>query len=344
MPSPSTVSDFEEQSAHELNKPSKWHWITYLLPLIVPLVVVGTYVIFYRNFLYCSANEQCSPLTSAEILAGISNTDQLKVSTYIAKASWTLINGVNVLASLVAIVTASIVIYQVLSENDKYKKIRWIIILFIVVLAADLSLFLALLTARDAYSPIQQLLRGTVGQALPSINTYMRFGDAFSFTGTLSLAVAACATLWRHDVKQELHEEHVVERVRLLRPVLYVGAVTLVVVLFRLSTTLGWAVSYLPADSELGNAVASFTTGIVATLGTVFTMVIGGIYLPAALILRAHVRKFASRQADPEAWMAKHGLGLSLPQFLPRAIALLSPLLAGPLGELLVKGTKLLEG
>lgn len=218
------------------------------------------------------------------------------------------------------------------------------IILIVVALAADVSLLVALLTAQDIYSPAQQLLRATVGQALPSINKVSRFGDALGLAGTLWLAVAACATLWQKDMKNELNEEQVTKRVRLLRPILYVGAATLVIAVFRLSATHAWAVSYLPPDGELGKAVANLTTGIVGTLGTLFTLLIGGIYLPAALILRGRLRAVAATQPDPQAWMASHGMALTLPQSLPRLLALLAPLLAGPLGDLLVRTTTAIGG
>jgi hypothetical protein len=187
-------------------------------------------------------------------------------------------------------------------------------------------------------------LRATVGQAqvLPSINKYNRFGDALSLTGTLSLAVAACATLWQRSINNELEETQVVQRVRLLRPVLYVGAATLVIALFRLSATHAWGASYLPPESEIGKAVASLSTGIVGSLGTYYTLLIASIYLPAAFLLRARLRKLAASKPDPEAWMASQGMGLSLPQFLPRVIALLGPLLAGPLGDLLLRATTVL--
>jgi hypothetical protein len=81
-------------------------------------------------------------------------------------------------------------------------------------------------------------------------------------------------------------------------------------------------------------------------MGTVFTLFAAGVYLPAALLLRARVRKLALRQKpdDPERWLKSHGLMLSFPQYLPRVIALLGPLLAGPLGELLGKATSVFTG
>jgi len=322
--------------------PSKWRRLTYLLPLFVALVVIVTYFIFYKHFLLCSANNPCSPLTATDILAGIGTGDETKVSIYVARASWTLIGGVHVLACLVAIVTGGIVIYQALSEYDV--KVRWMIVLIAIATAADVSLFVAVWASQDIYSPAQQLLRATVGQVLPSINTNMRIADALSLTGTLCLAFAACATLWQRDLSKEFDQLQVLRRVRLLRPVLYVLATTLVIAVLRLSATHAWGASFLPPDTDLAKDLTTLRAGIVGTLGTFFTLLIAGIYLPAALILRMRLRKVASSQTEPETWLANNGVSLSVPDFLTRVIALLAPLLAGPLGELLVSATSSLGG
>jgi hypothetical protein len=323
---------------------SNWWKLAYFLPLIVAVAVLATHFIFYRKFLFC-LGVPCSPFTAADIAAGVAPADQTKFAAYIARASWTLINGVHVLACVLAIVTASIVIYRSLAADYKDRKTRRIIILTVIALAADVALFLALWTAeRDAYSPAQQLLRATVGQAhgLPGINKLNRWGDALSLTGTLCLAVAACATIWQRDVNKKLEADDVTQRVRLLRPVLYVGALMLVIAVLRLSATHAWAVAYLPADTDLGKAVASFTKGVIGTLGTVFTLLIAGIYLPAALMLQARVRKVAATQQSPEDFIKNNGMNLSVPAILVRAIILISPFLAGPLGERLVEATKAL--
>lgn len=321
---------------------SKWHRVTYLLPLIVPVVIIVTFVVFYNQFLLCSTDNPCAPFTADELISRVGNVEQVRVAAYVGRAHWTLVNGVHLLACLAAVLTAGLVIYHALSDYDT--KVRWMIILIVVALAADISLVMALWAANDTSSPAQQLFQGTIGQVLPSINKYNRVAEALSLTGTLSLAAAACATLWRLDTSDELEETQLLKRVNLLRPVLYVGAVSLAIAVLRLSATHTWGASYLPPASDLGKSVASLITGIVGSLGTLYTLVIAGVYLPAALLLRARIRELALRQPDSQGWLASRGLTLSFPQYLPRVIALLGPLLAGPLGDLLARATTALGG
>ena len=104
--------------------------------------------------------------------------------------------------------------------------------------------------------------------------------------------------------------------------------------------------SYLLPESEIGKSVASLVSGIVASMGTVFTLLVAGIYVPAAILLRARIRKLAIREQpdDPDGWLETHKLTLKFSQSVRGVIALLGPLLAGPLGELIGKATSAFSG
>src|SRR5678816_2901379 len=259
-----------------------------LLPLIVPIIVIVTFVAFYGRFLSCTFYNPCSPLNVAEILAGVSSSEQTRVSAYVARASWTLVNGVHLIACLVAIVTAGCVIYQaLLSEYEA--KVRWMTIFVVVFWALDISLAMAWWTSHDVYSPAQQLFSATVGQVLPGINKYNRLAEALSLCGALSLAAAASATLWQRSVNVEQNEAQVLRRMRLLRAVLLVGASALVIAVLRLSVAHAWSASFLPPENVLAKNVATLITGIVGAMGTVYTLLIAAMYLPAILILRARM-------------------------------------------------------
>ena len=143
---------------------SKWRRLSYLLPLLVPTVVFLTFIVFYGLFLFCSPTNPCTPLSESEILAGISNLDQIRVAAYVARASWTLINGVHVLACLTAIVTAALVIYQALPEAQYPPRRRLMMIFIVIAAAVDISVAVAIWVTGDVSSPAQTLLRATVSQ------------------------------------------------------------------------------------------------------------------------------------------------------------------------------------
>jgi hypothetical protein len=319
------------------NPPSRstWDRIFDFLPLIIPIAVVLTFGGFYGGFLRCSPDHPCGPFTAGKILSAVKEAASTRVvPIYVARASWTLISGVHLLACVLAIATASFVINRVLPEDDK--KLHWSIIPLVLAVCLNIALLVSLLAAHDVWSPAQQLFRGTIGGTIWWINKFNRFIEAVSLTGTFSLAVAACAIL-RQPNPNGLTEQQLLRRVKLLRLVLYVGAATLVMAVLRLAATHAWAVSYLAPDIEPGKSITTLITGIVGSLGTTYTLLIAGIYLPAALILRERLRNLPSAQADPESFLATHGLSPTLTRILPRVMALIAPLLAGPLGDALVK-------
>ena len=90
----------------------------YWFPVIVPAILILTYVGFYSYFLFCSTDSAaCSPVSSAAILAAINNVDEPRVAIYVARASWTLISGLYLLACLAGLFTAGFVIYEALSNT-----------------------------------------------------------------------------------------------------------------------------------------------------------------------------------------------------------------------------------
>ncbi len=300
---------------------------------------MATYVVFYRSFLYCSGGDAaCGPLSGATILAAVSSADGTRVASYVARASWTLVNGIHLLACLVGIAGSALIIYQALHETDRTK--RLLLMLLVVALAADVAVLMALLTISDAYSPAQQLLRATVGQVLPAIqiNKLTRIFDSFSLTATLCLACAACAIVWkRRDEEQD--DTELARRMGLLRYVLYIGAALLAIGVLRVSATLGWGASFIPADTEAGKSILVLVSGIVGSLGVSLTLLVSAVYVPAALILRARATKLASKQPLEvrQKWLTDRGLALSFSQYVPRVVALVSPMLMGPVGELLIR-------
>ena len=332
-----------------------------LLPVIGAAILLATYISFYSGYLRCSGEgAACSPVSSQAVLAAVKSADEPRVAIYVARGSWTLASGLYLLACLAALFTACFVMYEALLNIGK-TSLTWLIIIMVLV-AIDVALAISFWASGDTLSPAQQLLRATVGQVLPSINKCNRLFDTLSLTATLSLACAACATLWQRGPKKPAtrrvpaqpddkaavlaEQEDLRRRQELLRYVLYVGGALLAIAVLRFSLTLSWGASFLPPDSEMGRSVNSLVTGIVNSMGTFYAVLMGAVYIPAALVLQSRAKRLAVRAApdDPNGWLTKNGFSLSISEYLPRLIALLGPMLAGPLGELLVRATSAVSG
>jgi hypothetical protein len=304
------------------------------LPLLIPVAIIIAFVSFYRIFLFCNGPDaKCSLIATTVLHAAVKGGNDTKVRSYVAKATWTLVNGVHAIACLAALIIAAVVMNQALSDYGR--QTRATLISLAIALAAFVALAVSLFFDQDTGAPGPQLLRATVGQVLPTIFIYIRGFDALSLVSVFSLCCAACAILWKpapnpnqpQDPSKELRKRH-----RLLRYVLFTSAALLVIGVLRLSTTLNWGASFIPSDSEVGKFIGPLVSGIVSSLGTVYTLLIAGMYFPAVLLLRARTNELAeaANSVAPDAWLSENGLTLSSSAWLPRIVAILAPLMAGP--------------
>jgi hypothetical protein len=150
-----------------------------------------------------------------------------------------------------------------------------------------------------------------------------------------------------------------------LRAILYIGAILLVVISFQQNVILRWALDYLQPPPQLEKdpmfALNKFlfqrlevlVSNLITGTGILNTLLLAGIYVPSALVLqrravvlsrlatgtekRDHDEMSSDHVSTKEEteWMEKHGLRFLLREQLPKIAAILSPLLAGPIGQLL---------
>ncbi len=166
---------------------------------------------------------------------------------------------------------------------------------------------------------------------------------------------------------------HVSQQMKYLRWVLYIGAVLLVLITFRHKITMQWALEYMkphllfkaemlePAKILYANLESLISNNLTGT--SVFnTLLLAGIYVPSALVLQSRATRLSqlairleserattAKEVDEttvvftapvlrtkqEEWIKSYGLSHPIREQLPKVVAIVSPLLAGPIGELL---------
>lgn len=155
--------------------------------------------------------------------------------------------------------------------------------------------------------------------------------------------------------RQRTQARDIAERMRLLRVMLYFGTALLVIVSLRFSTELRWAADLLrawnpaspgPAADAALKPIEGYFSVITTTAAATNTLIMAAVYVPAALVLRGRAHRLAAEVTGEgptparEKWLQERGLAFSLAEHLPRVAALLAPLLAGPIGELIGKAAK----
>lgn len=165
-------------------------------------------------------------------------------------------------------------------------------------------------------------------------NFYNSLGNATAF----SLLIAIVAILMPPQESDMQEMEQISNRMNSLRIVLYTGTILLVGTMLLKRTIFEWALAYTSQEEQAVEAGRILISNLLAMDGGFYTLVLAAAYLPATVILRRRAEltmDSAGQEAEEEAKFKQHGLALSFTESFPRILAILGPVLVGPIGELL---------
>ncbi len=160
-----------------------------------------------------------------------------------------------------------------------------------------------------------------------------------SMVASIFLLIAASSTVsLPFDVR---HPDKCVAGIYMarLRSVLYVGSIMLVTGVVNMGAWMRWPASMFMDVTE-DSAIVGMALGVTTYWGAVFTLITIAAYVPAAMYLRTRgLELYRSEQpdtsvADQEKWLAQQGLTVSPGTQLAPIVAMISPLVAGPIGAL----------
>jgi hypothetical protein len=123
-----------------------------------------------------------------------------------------------------------------------------------------------------------------------------------------------------------------------LRLVLYAGTLLLVVAMLVKKSIYQWSLAYTSQEAEAAKIAGNFVSSLLTIDGGFYTLVLAAAYFPAALVLQRRANLLANlpvEEAEKEKKFREYGLTFSFTESLPRNLAVLGPLLVGPVGELL---------
>lgn len=261
---------------------------------------------------------------------------------------WAFFAGMSALLSLASFVTAALLVRAAPRMGRLGARGRTLL-----TLAPSAAMALLLLSRPEGpLSILHPLLQGTVAAdpqlGMPSIPAAMNVLNALSLGSALALAISgwllvqpdrpqAAPTPLPPAVELARRLDGLQATATLLRVILYVTTAALVVGVLRLSATLSWVEAFLtPGDAAI---FAGFGTTVTAMVGAHYSLTLAGLYLPAAYIIRERARGVIASAPVPEAMRekayARPEFSVALSSVLPRIVALLGPLLAGPVGEFL---------
>jgi len=325
-------------------------------PFIVILVLNIFYAFFVSAFIHCHqwGNAACKPLRIENVLPPgkaielptndahtlLENnvaTRSLQASRYSGRITWGFLMMTYMLLSLAAMAVAFGLTYKIFSDWDK-RPFMWALITLALSTAFGVSLY----RFKELYMPIlKELIEKTVIVDMGAIVQVTNRVNSIGFAVSFALVLASCAILLPpHNNSSPDGLKELSKRMNYLRLVLYVGTLLLVVGVLLMRSIFQWSLAFIP-QTEGGDGVNKivevFTSSIVAAEAGFYTLILAGVYLPAAFILQWRAR---SLQGLPEVTSEKdkvlhdYGLTFSFTESLPRIVAILGPFLVGPVGEL----------
>jgi hypothetical protein len=208
--------------------------------------------------------------------------------------------------------------------------------------------------SREVYEiTIGKMQSGTAGvTVLEFVRDIFRVGHVIGISTVILLSVAAAASIVHDTGGSGGNIEGLASQRRGLRRVLFAGAAALLALLFVNSTLFDMPLALVPAKLEnaanpLHVDLSSIKAGLMTYWGATQTLILISIYIPAAMILGARAESLALRAnpgkpaADRKKWLANNDIDPSWQKQLSDTLAVLSPLLAGILSNVLTGFGKL---
>jgi hypothetical protein len=234
----------------------------------------------------------------------------------------------------VAFAVGCFVIAKSFAAESKHP-INWTILLVAVTGALGFYLY----HHPDRYMRIfDPLLKSTISQDLEAAKYIMVLANSFGFSVALFLALASCAVLYSRNTGAYPDSlKQIATQSKYLRLVLYVGTFMLVSGVLLIRSVYQWSLAFLLRDDQAVKVAERFFSDLLSIEGAYFTLVLAVVYLPAAFLLQRRadsLSELPELDTEKEKVLKEYGLGFSFMQSLPRILAILGPLLAGPIGEL----------
>ena len=188
------------------------------------------------------------------------------------------------------------------------------------------------------------IANGGVLLGLQSVPDVMNWFNAATYGVTLFMLLACCVLIAPERNPPSVPDaesltaaiDALSAQMRSLRIFLYVGTVLLVVGVLRMNAVFSWAYSFLAIVDAA--ALQGIRLTSVSILGAFYSLLLACVYVPAAWVLReraaALIRVSGALPEARQQQAARTDISLSLADAFPRILAIVAPLLTGPVGEL----------
>lgn len=251
-------------------------------------------------------------------------------SIYSGRLTWLFLTAAYLITSLVGFAVGGRIIYQPLAKSFGKR--------LVLALALAAAVMATLYLWPVLHMPLLlQLMQTTLLCDIPSVKNTINATNSFGFAAAFLLSLATVTVLWEIEKKDQRPSLAELElAMRRLRLMLYAGTVMLVVGMLFERALFQWSLAFLSRDEQAQKIAQGFFATIVAVDGGFYTILLAAVFIPAALIVKGRVedKLLPAGAEDRQKILKEHGLDFSFSEALPKLLAIMAPLLAGPIGEL----------
>jgi hypothetical protein len=252
---------------------------------------------------------------------------------YGGRMTWSFLAVANVLIYVASVAVVLMVLYRLFSR-------RRATCLAVLVFSASILVVIVMYCNRDLHMALfEPLFQQTIVNDVPRIveitNRLNSLGNGAAFL----LILTSCAILlrdYRSSAPNGLTD--LSTSMKSLRFILYVGTCLLVAAVLLKKSLYQWSLAFASRDEQLAKVGEAFLSSFLSVEGGFYTLMLAAMYLPAAYVLYKRawtLKNLPEEETKKEEMLKEHGMTFSLTESLPRILAILGPLLAGPIGDLL---------
>jgi hypothetical protein len=337
-------------------------FLSAIIPLSLVLVLVFTYNCVVQNFILCESGN-CAPVTNNlnnvlvpdnpaayEVLSGESNEDKLKkdikkyerdAARYGGRFKWLFLGLVYLIVSIMVLVVSCAVIYKSFADKSKQA-----IIGILIIITFSFGFGCYLYNNPELYmSVLIPIFNITIKNDLKNITELMTWLNSICFAVIFPVVCAVYAILYSSDNDKPYLElsplyaklNYLYAKMKYLQLLLYIGTIMLIFGILLIQSMYDWSLAFILRDEQAIKVAGNFYSNLLIAEGGFFTLILAAIYLPAAILLRMRASVLKDLPEDnlaKEKLLKDYNLSFSFTESLPRLLAISSPLLVGPIGEL----------
>jgi hypothetical protein len=326
------------------------------IPIFVGILILLIYTFFVKTFIYCDWGN-CEPIEQSLVNAlPMENVEKLtidggdtpeiskekneKLYRYFSlelsgRTMWASLEATYFISSAISFFVAFYIIYRSIDGNKK----RSVVIgaIFIFVAAIGLLLFQR---PEILMRIIIQLSALSIAQNAPHFQKIFHAVNAVGFAAIVALAVAEVYVLLpNYELSASDFSDDIKRKTNYLNSILLASMILLVNAIIVLQSVFRWASAFFVQDASMLSFSAQLSQNFIVVWSIEFTAILAAVYLPGYFLLQSYAisRTDGIINKAKEKQLKEFGLMLTPIEILSRILAIIAPLIANPIFDVVMK-------